>query len=64
MEKNLLSQTIRPLLPPIRGLPQLRTRPQTTAALFREKWYDGTNLQATGFLVSYLVSNIFEHAWN
>ena len=51
MEKNLLSQTIRPLLRPIRVLLRLMTHPQTTTALFGKKWYYGTNLQTTGFLV-------------
>ena len=51
MEKNQQSQTIQPLPLPIRVLPRLRTHPQTTAALFGKKWYYGTNLQATGFLV-------------
>ena len=54
MEKNLLPQTIWPLLPPIRVLPRLRTHSRTTAALLGKKWYYGTNLQATCFLVSYL----------
>ena len=54
MEKNLVSQTIRPLLPPIRVFLRLRTHPRTTNARFGKKWYWGTNLQATGFLVFFL----------
>ena len=52
MEKNLLSQTIRPLPPPIRVLLRLRGHPRTTAALFGKKWNYSTNLQNTSFLVN------------
>ena len=51
MEKNLLSQTVWPLHPPIRVLPRLRGHHQTSVALLKKKWYYGTNLQAICFLV-------------
>ena len=52
MEENLPSQTIRPLPPSIRVLSWLRTHLRASAALFRKKWYCGTNLQAIGFIVT------------
>ena len=52
MEKNLSSQTIRPLSPAIRVFSRLRTHLCASAALFRKKWYYGTNLEAIGFLVT------------
>ena len=54
MEKNLPSQTIRPLPPPIRVPSRLRTHPRASATLFGKKWYYGTNLQAIGFLVPFI----------
>ena len=51
MEKNSLSQTIRPLPPPIRARPRLWAHLQTSAALFGIKWYYSTNIPAIGFLV-------------
>ena len=55
MEKNLPSQTIRPLPPPIKVLSRLRAHLCTSAALFGKKWYYGTNLQAIDFLVYFEV---------
>ena len=63
MEKNLPSQTIRPLPPLIRGLSRLRANFRASAALPRKKWYYGTNLEAIGFLVtfSHVISSKLTH---
>ena len=58
MEKNLPSQTIRPLPPPIRVLSQLRAHLRASATLLGKKWYYGTNLQAIGFLVYVFLGQI------